>query len=313
MRRIALLLFFTALSSPAAAEGIVPHFSFAPEVEREPPPPPPPCERCRKLVESLERGCAVGATVPYADTVLLRRRLDPLDDPEARMAVALAVASSDIDWAERELGPFIDADSAVTRYVAALHLALVAQRAGRLDDPAMERALRTMREAAPSVDFPVSDIAFFDALRAERLGDDEAALAHALDAAATEPQFFNALALALLIQVKRTTSEERRSRNACGAAYDTLLDILSRIADIEPCKRFAAHVEQLIAREFTQPRDVAAFSAAQTYLALISRRPEMAAGSAARFAATSGPVCRADVAYELDQLLESAEQGDGGG
>lgn len=285
--------------------------AFCPRLRLTPCPPPVPPPRqpscgdaCKSLAEQLERGCSDTEDAPYADTIFLRRGLDLSLPQPARARLALAALAETPAGAEATLGPLLSDTDPVTRYAAAVHLALAASRTDTLGGPAGERARRifTGIEALP---FPKSDALFFEALWHLDRGKPDAAREAALEAAAVEPRFFNAHALVLRILMRGGTAVPGygADRATCREEFSLLIGALAAIADLEPCPRVAAHLEQFLARQLRAPDQAPGFAAAQVYLAMLGRRPELARRALGRVAQQDGLSCRAAVLPELQSFL----------
>lgn len=262
---------------------------------------------CERLAEQLAQGCGGAGDVPYADTIFLRRGIDPGIGPELTRAITLALASNDPATARRLIGPFLAAEPAAERYTAGLYLALVQVQAGAGLGEA-EDAIGAMRDAAPEAGVPPSDLHFLEALRALEEGDARAARSRLAEAIAAEPRFFNALALALRLDMDHAAAVGRQGASLCEAAYAGLLDRASQMLSLEPCARQAAHLDIYLSRDLANPADSAPYQAVKVYVALLSRRPAIAAAARDRFAAIDGPRCTARIAALLDQLIASTEE-----
>jgi hypothetical protein len=270
-----------------------------------PPPPPPPCgDACQKLSEQLERGCSSTEDAPYADTIFLRRGLDLALPEPARARLALAALAETPAGAEVALAPLLSDTDPVTRYAAAVHLALAASRTNALSGSAGERA-RQIFDSAGALPFPKSDALFFEALWQLESGDSEAALTAAIEAAAIEPRFFNAHALVLRILMRDGVAVPGygADRATCRKEFSLLIGALSAIADLEPCPRIAAHLEQFLARQLRAPDRAPGFAAAQVYLAMLGHQPELAHRALDRVARQDQLSCRADILPELQSFL----------
>ena len=289
----------------ASPTAFCPRLRLTPCPPPVPPPPPPSCgDTCQSLAEQLERGCSATEDAPYADTIFLRQGLD-LSLPEpARARLALAALAETPAGAEATLGPLLFDTDPVTRYAAAVHLALAASRTDTLGGPAGERARRIFAgiEALP---FPKSDALFFEALWHLDGGKTDAARAAALEAAAIEPRFFNAHALVLriLMRAGMAVPGYGADRATCREEFSLLIGALSAIADLEPCPRIAAHLEQFLARQLRAPDQAPGFAAAQVYLAMLGRQPKLARRALGRVAQEDGLSCRIDVLPKLQSFL----------
>ncbi|MEM8827273.1 MAG: hypothetical protein AAGD40_10200 [Pseudomonadota bacterium] len=270
----------------------------------------PACDHalCGRLKRQIEAGCSAATDLPYADTVFLRRALEPAIPDTLAQALVLANMASDPAFASTALTPFLAAEDPVSRYVAALTLVLAHHQNGLpLDGPALEPAFRAMEEAEPALSFPASDRHFAEGLRWLDRGNEERALTALEQAIDREPRFFNALALALKLQLQATIGAERAGPSLCRVAYDKLLGLASGIMDIEPCAQQAAHLDIFLRRDLADPARTPAYRAVEVYVALISRRRDVAVEATDAFSTLSGPRCSADVGALLRQLLAETE------
>ena len=296
-------------SGMAEAKGstaLCPRLRLTPCPPPVPPPPQPSCgDACQRLAEQLERGCSATEDAPYADTIFLRRGLDISLPEPARARLALAALAETPAGAEATLGPLLSDTDPVTRYAAAVHLALAASRTHALGGPAGERA-RQIFGGIEALPFPKSDALFFEALWHLDGGKPDAARAAALEAAAAEPRFFNAHALVLRILMRTGTAVPGygADRVTCRKEFSLLIGALSAIADLQPCPRIAAHLEQFLARQLRAPDQAPGFAAAQVYLAVLGRQPELARRALGRVAQQDGLSCREDVLPELQSFLD---------
>ena len=291
-----------ASASPKAA---CPRPRLTPCPPPVPPSPPPSCgDACQKLAEQLERGCSVTEDAPYADTIFLRRGLDlALPGPD-RARLALAALAETPSGAEAALGPLLSDTNPVTRYAAAVQLALAASRADALSAPAGTRA-REVFAGIDSVPFPRSDALFFEALWHLDAGDPDAAMSAAREAGALEPRFFNAHALVLRILMRAGAAVPGygADRATCQTEFARLIEALAAIADLEPCPRIAAHLEQFLARQLRAPGEAPGFAAAQVFLAVLGRQPDLARRALDRVAGQDSLSCRADILPQLESFL----------
>lgn len=262
---------------------------------------------CERLAEQLARGCGRAGDVPYADTVFLRRGLDPGLEPALARAIALAVASNDPAMAGDLLAPFLGAGPPAARYAAGLYLALVHVQSGAGTGGAGAGFAAMEAAAAEGLDFPASDLDFLAALRALDAGDARAARARLEAAIAAEPRFFNALALAIRLDMEHARGVERQGPSLCEAAYGALLDHASLMLSLDPCPRQAAHLDLYLARGLAVPEASGPYLAAKVMVALVARRGDAAREARARFAALGAAQCGARVGALLDGLIETAE------
>lgn len=291
-----------ALASPKAA---CPRPRLTPCPPPVSPPPPPSCgDACQKLAEQLERGCSATEDAPYADTIFLRRGLDLALPETVRARLALSALAETPSGAETVLGPLLSNTDPVTRYAAAVQLALVASRADALDAPAGARA-REVFAGIDTLPFPRSDALFFEALWLFDAGDPDAAISAAREAGALEPRFFNAHALVLRILMRAGAAVPGygADRATCQTEFARLFDALAAIADLEPCPRIAAHLEQFLARQLRDPAEAPGFAAAQVYLAVLGRQPGLARRALGRIAGQDRLSCRADILPQLQSFL----------
>lgn len=261
------------------------------------------CRLCRTLDQQIRQGCARPADVPYADVIYLRRGINPPVSDTLRQAIAQAQAGGDPDFAARVLTPHLSASLPEARYAAGVFLALSLTQAGR---PLMSRvgraALTAMRSAAPSLEMPASDLAYFQALLALEKGRKTAALAAAKRALIAEPRFFAAIVLALELQIDRAVRVEGQGLGLCRQVYDAILTLTAAAVDLAPCAQHAAHLESYLSRGQSRPDLVSAIWAIKVYLARIARRDQLARHAAQRFEAIEGPLCRDDVIWQLRAL-----------
>lgn len=264
----------------------------------------PPCQFCGKLDQQLRQGCARPADAPYADVIYLRQSIDPALPEALRRAIAAARASGDPDQAAQLLTPYLTKGQPRARYAAGLFLALSIYQSGRaLASRPGRAAIAAMQNAVPSLQIPPSDLDFIQALAAMELGRDTAALAAAERAVLAEPRFFAAIALALRLHIDRAQRIESRGRALCRQAYDKILTLTVAYFDLGPCPQQAAHMETYLSRGHADPDRVAALQAIRVYLALISRRDDLARRATERFENLDGPACRSGVAGQLRALL----------
>lgn len=273
------------------------------------PPPeaqPPDCGAlCERLKDQLDRECVGGADAPYADTVFLRRGITLAADQQVKTALALATLAETPDGAEPILTPYYGHEDPAIRYAAGLHMALNAVRAGQIADPRFDQAIEVMAQAEP-VPFLRSDLDFMRALQAEARGDLAAAWELTHRASQTEPRFFNALALEirlLLAQGVHLRGPASGGDAVCLAEYRAFLAALSGIADLEPCPRVAAHLEMYLSRGLRAPDAAPGMQAAQVYLAVLSRREDLAQRALQAFQTAPRPVCAGPVVRELQGLM----------
>lgn len=258
-------------------------------------------------MQQLQQGCVAADDVPYADTILLRQELDVDLDPAFHRSLMLAIAASDPDLAYEFLLPALRNGDPVQRYVAGLYLALAQQQAGRgVLGAVAQDALAAMRRAAAEIPFPASDLAFFEALSGLEQGKLEHAGRLLENAIQLEPRFFNALALAMLVQMAHATRVERQGDSLCREAYQTLLESASKMMQLQPCAQQAAHLDLFLRRELPIPETSAPYNAVRVYVAMLSRRVDIAELALARFASIEGPRCTRDVTRDLVQLIDRA-------
>lgn len=301
----AALLLASALAAAAGDAGprllrflpVVPAGTAQPDAE------PPACadQVCERLSEQLARGCGRAGDVPYADTIFLRRGIDPGFPASLERAIALALASNDPAIADDILRPFLNEGAAAARYAAGLYLALVHAQAGA--GPS-EPALAAMRGATEEgLPFPASDLDFLEALRLIDAGDSRAARARLEGAIAEEPRFFNALALALRLDMANAAFAGRQGPSLCEAAYGELFDHASLMMALDPCAKQAAHLDLYLSRDLPDPTGSAPYQAVKVYVALVSRRPDLARAARDRFASRPEVQCGTRVTGLLEQLI----------
>ena len=272
----------------------------------QPPLEEPACgDTCRQLEKQIAQGCTTAQDAPYADTIFLRRGITIEASDEVRARLSIAALAETPATAVEIVSDLLDDDRDMVRYAAGLQVALSAQRSGMIMSSAATRALDVMR-SADTLSFPTSDLLFFQALRAETAGDVRAAIALAAEAGAIEPRFFNAHAVALRLRLLSeeplTNGRSSNSSQICRQEFEGLLHSLSHIAELEPCPRIAAHLETYLARQLPDPASSPGYTAAQVYLAVLSRRRDLAANRIAHFQDYSRLPCRDSVTRDLTSL-----------
>lgn len=262
---------------------------------------------CEQLSEQMDRGCSSGPDQPFADTVFLRKTGLTVGTETDLQRLALIALAETLDGVAPLAAPLMTGDDPAVRYAAALQVGLAALRAGQISDPRFAEALAVM-DAVEEPGVPRSDLLFLRAHEAEARGDLAKAAGLARAAAQAEPRFFNALALELRLVLAqgahlRGAAGPYDSAEVCQAEFDQLLTSLSRIADLEPCPRVAAHLELYLTREVSRPDRAPGLHAVQVYLAVLSRRQDLARRAFQSFAAPPAPICAGPVAQDLQALL----------
>ncbi len=127
----------------------------------------------------------------------------------------------------------------------------------------------------------------------------------AREAGALEPRFFNAHALVLRIRMRAGAAVPGygADRATCQTEFARLIEALAAIADLEPCPRIAAHLEQFLARQLRAPGEAPGFAAAQVYLAVLGRQPDLARRALDRVAGQGSLSCRNDILPQLESFL----------
>ncbi|SMX29487.1 hypothetical protein TRP8649_03623 [Pelagimonas phthalicica] len=256
----------------------------------------------------MERGCMLDGTQPYADTIFLRQNLTTRIPDDARRALTLAALAQSVDEVSAQLSETVTSSDPLVAYAAYLEIALSAARSGSITDQRASYALSRMSELELQT-VTKSDLAFLRALQAEAQGDVEAALTHTQAAIEQEPRFFNALALDLRLRLAtgqhlRGPASAFAQTASCQSEFHELLRVLALIADLEPCKSMAAHLELFLSRQIVVPEDAPGMHAIATYLAVLSKRKDLAQSAFDRFMQPPRPICATEIGAELDRFLD---------
>ncbi len=321
-RRRRILVFAAAclLGLQSAAADAPPHPAFPVAPSRAPDEtarPPPPCQICETAERQRAAGCARPAGQPYADLIYLRRPGVASDLPPGVLdALARSRAGQDMVQADRLLLPLTTGADPAIRYAALANLLMLrAQSGGRLDDSEADRLFESLDVAAALLEhssgdgqggMTTSDADFLHALKRLAAGEETAALDRLDRALVKEPGYFNALALALRLNIARAGRRARRSRALCQDAFDRLLGAAAALVDLEPCPTQAAHTAIYLARTLARPESNPAYLAVETYLAVVAKAPAAAEQALRRFFAAEAPACGRRVGRDLKALAERA-------
>lgn len=268
--------------------------------------PPERCEICDIVEQQVAQGCNVSQGAPFADVYAFRNPGTVTFEDAVMQRFALARASRDPETAERLLASDLESANADIRYMAATSLLMVRASAGQ---PLTERNASSLfkivelaQQAGASM--PGSDAAFLQALRARANGDARLARDHVDRALQLEPRFFSALALRLDLVFDRALLFGQQSRAVCEATYLDVLQTLTAILDLSPCRYQAAHLDLYLSRRFTVPDDVALINLSRVYLAKLANRPEAARMALTRFENDDRVLCRAQFLPDLQRLVQ---------
>lgn len=264
---------------------------------------------CKTLQKQLEAGCQHTDGSPYADTIYLRQNTKIALTEEESQLISLSMLSADTKQGLRLIDPLLKHEDESVQYAAALHGALLFYRAGSslLARDATELRL-TMRSTASDAKVPDSDYKFFEALAALERGQRSHAVRLLKQANIVEPGFFNALLVRLKLELEIVSETQHLGRNICLKNYTELLDVMSKLVEIERCSKNAAHIDLLIARGMTSPDNNAAYNVSKVYLALIAGRIDIAKTARNIFAENNVPSCRSNILAQLDELINTASK-----
>ena len=243
---------------------------------------------------------------PYADSVI--GRIGPelsFGEDEHRLVIA-ATLSQDPGQAFEYTAALRASSDPALRYVGWLVPAYAAAKSD--PDTSRERLpelLRGMEREAPT-GLSVADLDYLRAVRDADRGDHGAALDHVERALSAEPQFFNALLLALRLRVVAAERDGARGFSACDAAYRGMFAHLVTLVGLTRCPLQASQAEIYLRRMFRDPEHAPSLLAARVYLGVLARRPALAANALERFDRVAEVSCKRGVSVALHRLLDEA-------
>lgn len=271
-----------------------------------PPPPRSFSAFVAKLKEQIARGCEAGQAAggAYGDSVFARHAPPDTYSADTRRRLMAATMAADPDAAFDITASLRTGDDPSARYAGNIVAGYAILRGRGADSfsrlGGIVAALDADREQSgmPSV----ADIPFLRANDMLERGDRRGADRELEAAIAIEPIFFNALALAVKLQLSAAIEASSAGHEICVDSHKELMRRMQRIVDLAPCMSLAAHLEAFLARGVKADSVSGSYNVVQIYLALISRRDAFATVLSNRFR-NSDVVCKNVVIEEIESWL----------
>ncbi len=279
-------------------------------------PAPPPAWMCKSL-GLLSSGCRKECQAPpkdksgpspYAETVLMRRKVPlPLSDSQ-RKALIAAIIARDPKYSLEITKELRTASNPEIRFGVTLAVAYALAKYDLNDNrDVLARLVADLRKDRKKVSsYPTSDADFLAAILAKAAGERKKAAKYLEAALSREPNFFNAAVLAAHLQIQALTHSQFGPAQKCADDYEILIQHLMRMVRIESCPRMAIHAEIFLARQFRHPEKTAPLLAARVYLAIMAWRADRARQILARFKDIDSPTCKQFVVARLTRFVEFA-------
>ena len=224
---------------------------------------------------ALGESCVGAAVGPRAlgDLVTMRRPDTIAIDDTARRRLSAAYLSQDPAVSKRILAPLRSSPDRSLTYLAtltALHVQIAAGQS--LSSPEVAGEFEALESLRADLPFSTADTDFLEALRSLSQGRLERARDMSERALRTEPEFFNAHVIRILVQL-RITKLVGVQANACGPALERLASMLADLTTISPCPMQAVYTDAFFRSEGSMDASDPSFLLLEAYFATLARNP----------------------------------------